>query len=173
MGIFRYAMLAVLFASPAQSARAADPSAEELRYVKEATKPDALELISAKAPVATESSPVRVSFFFASWCGFCKKLHPKLDALQQKYYRSGVRIVGVSTEEKIMEARKYAEADKGLIPLYFLKEEKRPPKPESLGVYPVVTVQDAKGRVVAMYTGYQEERFGQLEKAIRWTLKKE
>lgn len=173
MPYFRYVLLTMLFAGVCTPASASDPSAEELRYVKQATDSASLEPIGGNPAITTGKTGVRVTFFFASWCAFCKKTHPKLEKLLQKYSRAGVQIVGISTEEKIDEARKYANAEKGQIPLYFLKTASRPNKPESLGVYPLITVQDSKGKVVALYTGYQNERFGQLEKTIRWALKEE
>lgn len=152
-------------------------SAQEVTYVRKATAAPALTPIGqasqAVAAPAAKGPKVKVTFFFASWCAFCKKTHEKLNVIKSRFDGAAVEFVGVSTEEDPAAAQRYAEADQGNIPMYFLKEGGRPAKPESLGVYPVISVQDKAGRVVALYTGYQEERFGQMEKAIRWALRKE
>lgn len=44
------------------------------------------------------SKPV-ILHFWATWCPYCKKLQPKLVALEQKYKESGIEIVAISFNE--------------------------------------------------------------------------
>jgi len=45
-----------------------------------------------------QGKPV-ILHFWATWCPYCKKLQPKLVALEQKYQESGVKIVSISFNE--------------------------------------------------------------------------
>jgi cytochrome c biogenesis protein CcmG/thiol:disulfide interchange protein DsbE len=49
--------------------------------------------------------------FWGTFCDPCKKSFPKLEALQSKYGRSGLRIIGVSEDEGEDEAKIPAFAD--------------------------------------------------------------
>ena len=46
-----------------------------------------------------KNKPV-ILHFWATWCPYCKKLQPKLVALQKQYQDSGVEIVSVSFNEE-------------------------------------------------------------------------
>jgi thiol-disulfide isomerase/thioredoxin len=49
------------------------------------------------------SDEVTVAFFYASWCGFCKKTLPQLSTLAQEYSGKPVRFVGI-TQDTIVDA---------------------------------------------------------------------
>jgi len=37
--------------------------------------------------------------FWATWCPYCKKLQPKLVALEEKYQKSGIKLIAISFNE--------------------------------------------------------------------------
>lgn len=58
-------------------------------------KTQAGEIISLKS---YQGQPV-ILHFWATWCPYCKKLQPKLVALEKKYQDSGIKIVAISFNE--------------------------------------------------------------------------
>jgi thiol-disulfide isomerase/thioredoxin len=73
-----------------------------------------MDLVGAAAPAWSDTQSVAGSFpaslaalrgkvvvldFWATWCGPCRFVAPKLDALQTRYGAQGLSVVGISTED--------------------------------------------------------------------------
>ena len=46
-----------------------------------------------RAPIGGESDEVTLAFFYASWCGFCKRSLPGIQKLHENYTDKGVDVV--------------------------------------------------------------------------------
>jgi len=53
-----------------------------------------------KITIGGKREKPQVAFFWASWCGFCKKSMPWIESLHQKYKDKGVEIVAVNLDAR-------------------------------------------------------------------------
>ena len=110
-------------------------------------------------PLADYRGRVVVLDFWATWCGPCAKVMPKLDKLQKKYGERGLVVLGVSSFETgdpvaLMKKR-------GINYTLLLKGEEMAP---SYGVtsLPVLYVISADGKVVYSHAGPDTKRLEDL-----------
>ncbi len=99
--------------------------------------------------------------FWATWCGPCRLLAPKLSALQARYGAQGLRVVGITTDD----AEKAALFAQRTAMRYSLGVD---PKGETSRAYdisalPTLFVIDKRGVVRDVAVGYDEGREAQIE----------
>ncbi len=142
-----------------------------------------MDLVGTKAPIWGNVTGVTGSFpqseadlrgrvvlldFWATWCGPCRVVMPKLSEIQARHGAEGLEVVGLSSE------------DAGSISSYVHKHEPR----YAIGVdadaetarrygvtsLPTVVVIDRRGTVRDVFVGYDPEADARLEATVRQLL---
>lgn len=90
----------VLLASCAHPAKQVASGVEAPDFTEPLARGGTLQLQSLRG------KPVYLNFF-ASWCGPCKDEAPAINALQKKYAKSGLTVVGVDILESAKKAREF------------------------------------------------------------------
>jgi len=107
--------------------------------------------------------------FWASWCGPCRQSFPFMNAMQEKYAKDGLVIVGVNVDKKRADAdRFHAE-----FPAKFaIGYDAAGATPASYAVkkMPTSVLIDRDGRVSASHSGFSTEIRDEVESRIRAAL---
>jgi thiol-disulfide isomerase/thioredoxin len=110
---------------------------------------------------------VLVMDFFATWCGPCRKSIPHLVALNGKYKKQGLQILGMSADD---------EGDKDVVKEFMAEKRINYPiamaNEDLLADYgvrslPTLFVINKKGIVVEKYQGFNDEIAGSMEALIK------
>lgn len=119
----------------------------------------------APASISSLRGKVVVLDFWATWCGPCRLLAPKLSALQSRYGAQGLRVVGVTTDAA-EKAALFAQRASIRYPIAV------DPRGETSRAYdvsalPTVFVIDKRGVVRDVAVGYDEGRDAQIEALLK------
>ncbi|HJV64578.1 MAG TPA: redoxin domain-containing protein [Geomonas sp.] len=110
---------------------------------------------------------VLVMDFFATWCIPCKEAIPHLNALNAKYGKQGLQILGVSVDEgSDREVKDFALARRISYPVAVAGDEMQ--ADYGLRSIPTIYVINKKGMVAEKFQGYSD----QTAKAIEDTVKR-
>jgi thiol-disulfide isomerase/thioredoxin len=103
--------------------------------------------------------------FWATWCGPCRVVIPKLGALQARYGAQGLSVLGVSTED----AQDVALFAQRMSVHYAVAVDKHAQTTRSYGVMslPTLVVIDRRGVVRDVAIGYDSSEDARLESSIR------
>ena len=112
--------------------------------------------------LATLRGKVVVVTFWASWCGYCRKELPALNAMQAAAGPEYFRVVAVNVQDGNDEYRAMIRKMPGYA-LTFARDRSGNIA-ESYGVksYPNLWVIDPEGRVAGRHIGYGEDSFGEI-----------
>jgi thiol-disulfide isomerase/thioredoxin len=103
--------------------------------------------------------------FWATWCGPCRLLAPKLSALQARYGAQGLRVMGITTDDA-EKAALFAQRVSMRYPIAI------DPKGQTSSVYdvaalPTLFVIDKRGVIRDVSIGYDEGRDAQVEALVK------
>jgi thiol-disulfide isomerase/thioredoxin len=103
--------------------------------------------------------------FWATWCGPCRIVVPKLDALQARYGAQGLSVLGVSTED----AQEVSLFTQRMAVRYAVAVDKHAETTRSYGVVslPTLVVIDKRGVVRDVAIGYDSSEDARLESTVR------
>jgi thiol-disulfide isomerase/thioredoxin len=103
--------------------------------------------------------------FWATWCGPCRIIAPKLGDLQARYGAQGLSVLGVSTEDA-QDVARYAQQ---MAIRYAVAVDKNAATTRSYGVFslPTLVVIDKRGVVRDVSIGYDPGESVRLESAVR------
>src|SRR5208283_179947 len=106
--------------------------------------------------------------FWATWCGPCRLVVPKLGDLQARYGAQGLSVLGVSTED----ARDVSQFAQRMSIRYAVGVDKHAETTRSYGVasLPTVVVIDKRGVVREVSIGYDPTGDARFEATIRGLL---
>jgi thiol-disulfide isomerase/thioredoxin len=139
-----------------------------------------MDLVGAFAPtwkdieVVSGSFPSSIGFmrgrvvlldFWATWCGPCRVVIPKLDALQARFGAQGLSVLGVSTEE----AQEVALFTQRMAVRYGVAVDRHGQTTRSYGVgsLPTLVVIDKRGVVRDVAIGYDPGEDARLDATVR------
>jgi len=141
-----------------------------------------MDLVGAPAPVWTNVSALagapsaiaqlrgRVVLvdFWASWCGPCRMLAPRLSALKEKFGAQGLTVVGITTDEA-EKAAVFAEKHQMR---YGIVVDKDGDTSRAYGVsaLPTMLLVDKKGVVRDVFIGYDPSGDARLEATLKTLL---
>jgi cytochrome c biogenesis protein CcmG/thiol:disulfide interchange protein DsbE len=118
--------------------------------------------------VALEKLRGRVVYvdFWASWCAPCRRSFPWLSEMQAKYGARGLTVVGVNVDKRRADAERFLrETPAGFAVVY--DEGGKTPAAFAVKGMPSSYLVGVDGRVVAVESGFRDERKAALEERIR------
>jgi thiol-disulfide isomerase/thioredoxin len=126
-----------------------------------------VESVSGTFPpsISTLRGHVILLDFWATWCGPCRVVVPKLGALQARYGAQGLDVLGVSTED----AQDVAVFAQHMDVRYAIAVDKHAQTTRSYGVVslPTLVVIDKRGIVRDVAVGYDSSEDARLESSVR------
>jgi thiol-disulfide isomerase/thioredoxin len=126
-----------------------------------------VESVSGSFPPSIAAMRGRVVLldFWATWCGPCRIVIPKLGALQSRYGAQGLSVLGVSTED----AQDVAAFTQRMAVHYAVASDKHAETTRSYGVVslPTLVVIDKRGVVRDVAIGYDSSEDARLEASVR------
>lgn len=109
---------------------------------------------------------VLVMDFFATWCIPCKESIPHLNALNKKYGKQGLQVLGVSVDEGAERDVKTFIADRKInYPVAIAGEDLQ--TDYGLRSIPTVYLINKKGMVAEKFQGYSDQTGHAMEEAIK------
>jgi thiol-disulfide isomerase/thioredoxin len=126
-----------------------------------------VESVSGTFPpsISTLRGHVILLDFWATWCGPCRVVVPKLGALQARYGAQGLDVLGVSTED----AQDVAVFAQHMDVRYAIAVDKHAQTTRSYGVVslPTLVVIDKRGIVRDVAVGYDSSEDARLDSSVR------
>lgn len=126
-----------------------------------------VDAVSGTFPPSIASLHGRVVLldFWATWCGPCRVIVPKLDALQARYGAQGLSVLGVSTED----AQDVALFAQRMALRYPVGVDRHAETTRTYGVMslPTLVIIDKRGVVRDVDIGYDPAETGRLDTAVR------
>jgi len=108
--------------------------------------------------------------FWATWCGPCREEMPRLNALYEKYRRSGFVLLGVNVDDDPATALATASKLAVSFPV-LLDTDKKVSKLYALETMPSTLLMDRDGKVRFVHRGYRAGTEADYEQQIRALLK--
>ena len=104
--------------------------------------------------------------FWASWCAPCRRSFPWMNALQARYGKDGLAIVGINVDKRRDDAERFLRDTPASFPIVYDAQGKTPGAYDVKGM-PSSYLIDRKGNVVAVEEGFHDERRDDVEARIR------
>ena len=125
-------------------------------------------LAGAPSSIAQLRGRVVLVDFWASWCGPCRMLAPRLSALKEKFGAQGLTVVGITTDEA-EKAAVFAEKHQMR---YGIVVDKDGDTSRAYGVsaLPTMLLVDKKGVVRDVFIGYDPSGDARLEASLKTLL---
>lgn len=107
--------------------------------------------------------------FWASWCGPCKQSFPWLNEMQSRYGGKGLRVVGVSVDQKIDDAKAFLKGHPAMFDVAY-DQAGAVPRAYAIKGMPTSVLIGPDGKAILVHVGFREDQRGFLESRIREAL---
>ena len=107
--------------------------------------------------------------FWASWCGPCKQSFPWMNEMQSRYSTHGLRVVGVSVDQKTTDAKGFLKDNPATFDVAFDPTGKTPRLFGIKGM-PTSVLIGPDGKVLSVHSGFKDEQRADLERQIKTAL---
>ena len=104
--------------------------------------------------------------FWASWCAPCRRSFPWMNALQARYGKDGLAIVGINVDKRRDDAERFLRDTPASFTIAYDAKGAIPAAYDVKGM-PSSYLIDRKGNVVAVEEGFHDERRDDVEAQIR------
>lgn len=104
--------------------------------------------------------------FWASWCAPCRRSFPWMNALQARYGKDGLAIVGINVDKRRDDAERFLRDTPASFTIVYDANGATPAAYDVKGM-PSSYLIDRKGNVVAVEEGFRDERRDDVEAQIR------
>jgi thiol-disulfide isomerase/thioredoxin len=130
-----------------------------------------VEAVSGAFPPSVGAARGRVVLldFWATWCGPCRIVAPKLGALQARYGAQGLSVLGVSTEEA-QEVATFAQRTSMRYAGVAVDKHAETTRAYGVVSLPTLVVIDKRGVVRDVAVGYDSSEDARLESMVRTLL---
>jgi len=125
-------------------------------------------IAGAPSSVAQLRGRVVLLDFWASWCGPCRMLAPRLSALKDKFGAQGLSVVGLTTDEA-EKAAVFAEKNQmryGIV----IDKDAETSRAYGVSALPTMLLIDKKGIVREVFVGYDPSGEARVEAALKTLL---
>lgn len=122
-------------------------------------------LSGAPSSIASLRGKVALIDFWATWCGPCRMIAPRLSALKDRLGPQGLAIVGITTDEA-EQAAVFAEKHRMRYPVVIDKDGETSRAYNITGL-PTMVLVDKKGVVRDIFIGFDPAGDSRLEAAVR------
>lgn len=105
------------------------------------------------------SDKVTLAFFYASWCGFCKRSLPGIEKIYETYKDKGVDVIAINLDDREGKRAKTEEEtlkhyeSLGLTMPVFLDGKKEVGRPYKVSSFPTSFIIGKNGKVEAVHIG--------------------
>ena len=104
--------------------------------------------------------------FWASWCAPCRRSFPWMNALQARYGKDGLAIVGINVDKRREDAERFLRDTPASFTVVYDAQGATPAAYDVKGM-PSSYLIDRKGNVAAIEEGFHDERRDEVEARIR------
>ena len=141
------------------SARAAPPGAAAPAFALPTATGETVSLAPLRGRVVYVD-------FWASWCAPCRRSFPWMNALQARYGKDGLAIVGINVDKRRDDAERFLRDTPASFTIAYDANGATPAAYDVKGM-PSSYLIDRKGNVVAVEEGFHDERRDDVEAQIR------
>jgi cytochrome c biogenesis protein CcmG, thiol:disulfide interchange protein DsbE len=109
--------------------------------------------------------------FWASWCGPCKQSFPWMNSLQDKFSSKGLKVVGISVDKKIDEAKQFLKDVPASFAIAF-DDAGVTPKAYGVKGMPTSLLIGPDGTVLFVHQSFKDSDKAEIENKIRVAMEK-